>query len=109
MSAFDQLGFVSLDDVQNVFITEIKKLEEDYKRQGVPTNPRVVFETLDAIRMTLMKRAKDNVKNYLLNNPHVRKEMREVKDARDQNVAQKSWKQRVQESREKAMRLGLND
>ena len=106
-SAFEMLGFVSLDDIRNTIAMEREKIKEDINRNRIPADHKtyslLMDEYVDAIEMKLMQRAQDNLKNYLTQNPHVRKEMREVRDARDQTEQKKSWKERVEKSRQKAI------
>lgn len=103
MSAIDQLGFVSLDEIQNVFTYELAEIEQDLLRQGVPANHRVIVEWIDGIKLKLMSRAKDNLQKYLTTNPEVKKEMRDERAAKEAAETRIAWDQRVARNRQRAM------
>lgn len=103
MSAIDQLGFVPIDEIQNIFSSEMAEIERELRKNGCPTNPRLIVEWIDAIRLTLMSRARDNLTRYVQNNPEIKKEARDERAAREQQEARQTWEQRVMKSRQKNM------
>lgn len=105
-SPYDDLGFVPLDEVQNVFVSEFANIEEDIRKNGIPTDHKIFIEYLDAIRLRLLQKARFNLMEYIKKNPEVRREMREAKAVGDK-VEDKSWKDRVKANREAAIQDAL--
>lgn len=97
-------GFVPVEQIQNIFSEEIKKLEEDYGRQGIPTNHRLLFEHIDNIKLRIIQMAQFNLQKYLKDNPHLKKKEHEEKRL---EVAEKStskdWRTRVEEQKKQAI------
>lgn len=102
MALADQLGFLDLHSIQNIFTTEVDKIHEDVKINGLPTNKYVFFEMFDNIRLALLKNAKFNLQEYLKKNPDVKREIRMDRTAEETVQLRKSAEQRVKESRERA-------
>jgi hypothetical protein len=105
VSRYEMLGFCDLQEIQNVFTSELQKIDDDIRRNGPPTNHRLIIEWVDNIRLLLIKRAKHNLTHYLSNNPEVKAQIR--LDKVDENVKAQAmdYKERIAKSREKA-RLG---
>jgi hypothetical protein len=97
------LGFVPLEEIQNAFSFEMRRIEEDYKKNGVPTL-NGVMEDIDCIRSQLLKRAADNFHAYIKTHPEVKKEMREARKAEEETKDTRGWADRVLASREEARR-----
>lgn len=80
---YDQLGFVSLDEIQNVFTTKLDEIEKKIFPSCPSTERRsdqvFIMTALDGIRQELMKRAKSNLEHYLENNPQVKQEKRQTR------------------------------
>ncbi len=108
-SAIDQLGFVTVDEVQNVFSYEVGKIEEDIAKNGFPLDHKIVMEWMDSIRLRLVQRARFNMDDYVKKNPEVRRQKREDKDANDAQSlkAQETWQERVKVARQEAVREAL--
>ncbi len=102
----DQLGFVSVDEIQNVFSFELSKIDNELSRDGMPLDYKIVVEWIDSIRLTLMQRARTNVEDYLRKNPAIRKEKREVKaqEMAEGKSSHDSWQDKVKANREEAIR-----
>lgn len=103
MSAIDQLGFVTLDEIQDAVTYEMDVITQDIRVNGMPSNERVLMEWVDGIRLQLLKRARSNLSDYLHNNPHVRQEMREDRELKDTTDAHKDYLERVKKNRDRAM------
>lgn len=88
---FSQMGFVSLDEIQNVFTQKLSDVEQQLFRD-CPTLERradqaYIMTWLDGVRQELMKRAKGNLTHYLENNPKVKQAERA---SREQEAAAKN-------------------
>lgn len=103
MSAIDDLGFVTLDTIQDVFSYELTRVERDLQINGAPANSRIIVEWIDSIREKLMAQARGNVKDYVINNPHIRQEMRQEREFKDTQSQRKDYLDRIKESRDRAM------
>lgn len=109
MSGDPDLGFITLDDVQNVFSVEMSKMNDDICNNGYPQDPKILMDYLDELRLRLMQRARNNLKDYLHKNPDVKKKEREsraVDEVKRQNS--QGWRDRVNKSRDEAVRQALN-
>lgn len=102
MSAIDQMGFIPLDELQNVFCTELQKIEHDLKVNGIPADKKIIVEFIDSIRLRLMSRAKDNLQKYLIHNPQIKAEIRQEKALKEAEDTRKTWQERVSKNRMKA-------
>lgn len=103
MKAHD-LGFVPIEEIQNIFVTEITAIEEDIARNGMPLDHKIVFEWFDQLRQQLFKRSKYNIEEYLKANPIVKEAK---KQERDQELSKSSrplgWEDKVKKAREQAI------
>lgn len=104
MSAIDERGFIPIDEVQNIFITELAKITQDLHVNGVPMDEKIIYEYIDTIRLRLMQKAKYNIDTYLKQHPSVRAEIRAEKENLEQTSGRKSYKERIKDSREKAIK-----
>lgn len=106
MERFELLGFVDLNELQNVFATELAKIDENIRiNGGVPQNHRIIIEWIDNIRLSLISKARNNMQGYLQKHPEIRQGIRDERQAKETTEARKSWKDRVEKNRERA-RLG---
>lgn len=101
------LGFVSLDEVINSFMVELRRIEDDYRKNGIPRDLKSIIEDIDCIRSQLLKRARDNFLHYVKSHPEVKAEMREAKKAEDQKKDTRDWKDRVSHNRQAAIAEAL--
>jgi len=104
MSAIETLGFVPIDEIQNIFITVAHKTEEYIKLNGMPRNEKDVIDILDEYRSQLMRRAKTNLANYLKNNPQVKQEIREEREAKTLESSRMTYQERREKAKEKALK-----
>jgi len=104
-SRFELLGFCDLQEIQNVFTTEMSKIDDEIRQNGVPQNHRLLVEWIDNIRLLLIKRAKRNMAAYLANNPEVKAMARDDRMAETAKAQTLTHKERIAKSRERA-RLG---
>jgi hypothetical protein len=105
---YEQLGFVTLDDIMNVFTTKKTELVEKI----IPWCPTIeargdtqyVLDLFDSIRGELMRRARDNVRDYISKSPVMKQEDRErqAKESEDRN--RMNYEERIRRSRSQ---LGL--
>lgn len=102
-SAIDNMGFITLDELQDAFTYEMDEIERDIAVNGMPSNPRVLIEWVDGLRMQCLKRARGNLKDYLRNNPHVRQEVRQERELKDVTDSRRDYMDRVKANRERAM------
>jgi len=104
--AIDQLGFVSIEELQNIFCTEITKIEADLMQNGSPHDHKIIIEWLDSIRLRCFQRARFNVEQYIKRNPEVRKQNRELKEAEDKesSAAKETWQEKIKVARQEAVR-----
>lgn len=98
----EQLGFVSLDDIQNTFVVEFLEIENDFKRNGCPTDPKVFMDHMDHIRLRLIQKAQYNMSEYLKRNPEVRAELSKKK-TEEPTQDNSKWQDRVKKNREAAI------
>lgn len=90
----DELGFVPIDQIQNVFSDKLTEIEQDLERQGVPSDPRLIIEWIDDVRQSLMQRARSNVAEYVRKNPVVKvKERVAEKEEKEKAEKRKDWKE----------------
>ncbi len=96
----NSLGFVPVDEIQNIFVQELREIEEDIGRNGVPMDKAIVFEWIDNIRLKVHARAQHNLDKYMRSNPIVVEKKREekeedtVKDTRKESYIEKVKKNR---------------
>ena len=108
MKADPSLGFITLDDIQNVFAVEMNKMDEDIANNGYPQDPKILMDYIDELRLKLLMRAKDNLTDYLLGNPEVKKKAREQRDELEvKRSTSQGWKDRVSKNRDEAIREDL--
>lgn len=104
----DSMGFVPMREIQNVFSEALKKMDEDYRRLGPPTDYRTIIEHVEDIRSELIKRAEFNIKTFLTKNPEMRKKEHDVKkEAEAEAPRKKSWEDRVQAQKRDAIKAAL--
>jgi hypothetical protein len=89
-------------------VTELARIEQDIKTNKMPTDEKIFFEMIDGIRLQIMKRARYNIKSYILNNPHVKQEAMEVRELNDSRAERQTYQERIKKSRERA-RLGQEE
>lgn len=99
-SQYNLLGFVSTHEIMNVFTTELDRIEEDIRVNGIPQNPAIFFEYFDDIRQGLIKKAQFNLESYLKKNPEIKQEIRDEREAKEIKESKQTW----QERREKVTR-----
>jgi hypothetical protein len=107
-SAIDQMGFVTIDEVQDAFVYEMNVIQQDLAVNGIPANEKIIIEWIDGIRLQVLKRAQSNLQAYIQNNPHVRQEIREERELKDVGDARLEYLDRVKKNRERAM-MGHGD
>lgn len=109
MSAIDDLGFVTSDELHNKFCEFMADIEDDFKRNGVPMDHRIIIESIDRFRAKLLSRARDNIKDYILKNPDLRQEIRQARreNEMENSSAKQKWDDRVKKGR--AIALGQQD
>lgn len=108
MSKDPDLGFITLDDVQNVFSVEMTKMNDDICNNGYPQDPKILMDYLDELRLRLMQRARLNLTDYLQGNPEVKKKARQEREQEEiRKQTATSWKDRVNKSRDEAIREAL--
>jgi hypothetical protein len=99
------MGFVPLEEIRNVFIEALAKLEVDYvKTNGIPADFKTIIEDIDDIRRKLNSRAQYNLQHYLKSHPEVKKEQRDAKQENEAKKDTRDWKERVKSAREEAIR-----
>ncbi len=101
MSALEQLGFVPIDEIQNIYITTLDKILEDIRVNGVPRNEKVIVDYMDEFRSQLMRRAKLNLLSYLKSNPQVKEEVRQEREAKTVESARMTHQERRAKNLEK--------
>jgi len=90
---YDSMGFVSLEDLTNVFTMKQDEMSSKIFPHLVHVEARceraMIQDFFDTIRLELQKRAKGNLDAYLRLNPAVKKEERQAKadEAADKNKA----------------------
>lgn len=105
MKADPSLGFITLDDIQNVFAVEMNKMDEDIANNGYPQDPKILMDYIDELRLKMLMRARLNLQEYLHMNPEVKKKAREEKAQEEvKRVTSQGWKDRVNKAREEAIR-----
>lgn len=97
----DEIGFVTLDDVRNIFTIELDRMESYLRHNGVPGRYQEILESMYEIRDKLIDLAKGNLKVYLQKNPDVKKEIRDKRMAETKKDEKIDWKDKVKENREK--------
>lgn len=99
------LGFVSVDDIRNVFITELEKLEKNYKIINPnPPDYKTILEDIDDIRRALLARAKTNLQAYVKSHPEEKRKKHEEKKAEESQKDTRDWQDRVKANRQEAIR-----
>lgn len=93
-SEYETLGFVPCDEIQNVFVMEMTKIELDLRKQGCPQNPALIIEWIDGIRLMLMQKAKFNIYEYIRKNPELKARINEKKANEEKTKEQKTWEER---------------
>jgi phage terminase small subunit len=100
-----ELGFITMDDIQNVFSVEMSKMNDDITSNGYPQDPKILMDYIDELRLKLLMRARLNLQEYLHMNPEVKKKAREEKAQEEvKRVTSQGWKDRVSKAREEAIR-----
>lgn len=99
MSAFDQLGFVPVEEIQNAFTGELDTIERDLRLNGIPSDPRIIINYINDIRERLLSKARGNLKEYLRENPHIKQEVREEKKKLEETNYRETWEKRIEKSR----------
>lgn len=108
---YEQLGFVTIDEIQNVFTEQKTKLMQKI----LPYCPTIeargdiqyVLDEFDATRALIVKRARDNVKEYLRNNPHVKQAERQEQAEKSAATTRQTYEDRIRIGR--AVALGRGD
>lgn len=108
MSAFDALGFVPIEEVNNVRVTKLRELEEKLLPH-CPTIERradhaFIMDFFEGIFLEMQKRARGNVEDYIKRNPQVKKEQRDARKAESTQRTMMSAEDRVKLGR--AIALG---
>ncbi len=101
----NDLGFVPIEQIQDVFSFEMSEIEDDIKRNGIPADYKIIFDWIDGIRGKLMSRAKNNMDEYLRKNPIVvnkKRELREADNAQSKSMAE-NWQEKVKNTRRAAI------
>lgn len=98
------LGFVSLDEIINAFAFELKRIEENYRRNGIPSNFKDIVEDIDCIRSQLLRRARYNIAQYVQSHPEVKQELRDKRRAEEEGKDTRDWRERVESNRQEAMK-----
>lgn len=103
-NVYDQLGFVTLDEIQNVFTDRLAKVEQELFR-GVPSLERrsdqaYIMTWLDNIRQELMKRARSGAQDYLTKNPKLKQQERQEKAQEAADKSRQSYEDRVRLGRQ---------
>ncbi len=107
---YDQLGFVSVEEIQNVFTT----MKTELVQKILPFCPTIearsdigiVVEFFDAIRATLMMRARDNVQDYIRKNPAVKQAEREKQADDSATHTRQTFEDRIRRGRAVALGQG---
>lgn len=101
----DQLGFVTVDDIRNVFIVELEKLEKNYRLiNPTPPDYKTILEDIDDIRRALLARARLNMKRYVESHPSEKKKAHEAKKVEEAQKDTRDWQDRVKANRQEAIR-----
>ena len=104
MKHLELLGFVPVDEIINTFRTEYAKIDDYLAINGMFTNEKDIFEFVDNIRLALICKAENNIKEYLAKNPDVLKEERVEKEKTEIRKTRISWEDRVKETRNQIKR-----
>lgn len=102
MRDMDNLGFVPIEEIQNIFTTDLSAIEADIRRNGVPMDGKIIFEWFDGLKQKLYKRAKWHIDEYVRQNPIVKEKQREEKDKPKANYKDR-WEEKVKASRAQAV------
>lgn len=98
-------GFVSLDDIRNVFIIELEKLERNYSKINPgPPDYKTIIEDIDDIRRALLARAQRNLQAYVKSHPEEKRKKHEEKKAEEAQKDTRDWQDRVKANRQEAIR-----
>lgn len=107
---YDDLGFVSLDEVQNVFVEGLRELEDKVLANVPAIEGRMdrayIVTHVDEMRLKLMQRARHNLTDYLTKHPIVRSEEREKREKESQERNRTTWEARVKLGRTQAAKDG---
>jgi hypothetical protein len=99
LTSANEFGFVTIHEIQNIFISHLREMEMDMRVNRVPANPKVIFDWVDEIRAEIISKARINVEEYLRQNPDLKKDAREAKLKNTDSDLRKSWQERVQKRR----------
>lgn len=101
---YDDLGFVTLDEIQNVFVEGLRNLEEKILPNVPAIEARMdrayITTAVDEMRLKLMQRARHNVQDYLTRHPVVRNEDRERREKESADKNKTNWENRVKLGRQ---------
>lgn len=102
-SKYDDLGFVPIEEIQNVFTIALTELEDEVMPEGTGIEKRHVLEFFDGLKYKLVNRSKYNLQEYLQQNPIVKAEVRKEKADEQSKKNRETWENRVANNR-RAMR-----
>lgn len=103
MKDMENLGFVPIEEIANIFTTELSTIEADIHRNGVPLDPKIIFEWMDQIRGKLFKRAKWHIDEYVRQNPVQKVKEHQEREKTPKASYKESWEQKVKTARQQAI------
>jgi hypothetical protein len=103
MNQYDSMGFVTVDEITNVFTEAMRELEAKI----FPSCPSVerrsdqayLMTFFDDIRLKLQSRARENLQSYLENAPQVKQAAREEKAAGQKDKSRLAYEDRIKTGR----------
>lgn len=101
---YSDLGFVPVEEINNVFVEQMTVFENEMRKNGIPANPAVLVEWLDGVRLKLFQKAKFNIETYIRRNPHIKKAQTEEKAADAKSNEQLTWESRREQKLMKEIR-----
>ncbi len=106
----ETLGFVPIEEIQNVFTTKLTELEERILPSVGLTDSRpdrtYLLTWFDELKIALMTRARTNLKTYLTQNPAVKAADREARAAEAVAKNKEAWDARTKLGRQYAREGG---
>lgn len=103
MRDMEQLGFVPVEEIQDIFTTHLSQIEDDIRRNGVPLDGKIIFEWIDELRGKLYKRAKWNIDTYLRQNPQQKIKEHQEREKAPKASYKESWEEKVKAQRQQAI------
>lgn len=101
---YEQMGFVTMDEIQNVFTTKLTELEQTVFTSCPSVERRsdqvYLMSFFDGIRQILMSRARGNLEHYLKTSPSVKAEERKTRADEAQDKNRQGYEDRVRLGRQ---------